>query len=145
MLGEHDLLRGISEDELVQIRLLMPTREFEAGSHVFDPSDESADEMLLVMGGRLSVYLSLPNGDRRRFATVGPGGLMGEIAFITGGARAGEFIADTDVECAVLSCEMLDKLQDSDAALKAKFLANLLGIVGGHVAQIRGEVAMIVD
>jgi glutaminase len=136
-LEHHTLFLGCTEEELVQLRLLMPTMEVAAGERAFAKFSGPADEMLLVMRGRLSAYLTITPTITRRVTTVGPGSTIGEVAFINREERAGTFVADTDVECALFTRDMLRQLLDSDPALQAKILGNMLRIVARQVGDIR--------
>jgi glutaminase len=144
-LEEHELLLGCTEEELVQLRLLMPTRETEAGGFAFDGFDGPANEILLVMRGRLSAYFELKPGSPRRFATVGPGSTMGEVAFINREPRVGKFVADTEVECVLFTRDMLKQLSESDATLQAKLLFNMLRIVSRQIVDVRAAMTALYE
>jgi glutaminase len=136
-LEHHTLFHGCSEEELVQLRLMMPTMDVPAGERAFANFEGPADEMLLVMRGRLSAYINITPTLKRRVTTVGPGQIIGELAYLNRMERAGSFIADTDVECALLTRGMLVELLESDPALQAKLLGNMLRMVARQVVDIR--------
>lgn len=140
-LEHHELLKGCSEDQLVQLRLMMPTLQVTAGEPAFASfSNDPAEEILLVMRGRLSAFIEIKPGLTRRITTVGPGSTMGEVAFINRMPRAGRFIADTDVECAVVNREMLRELRANDPTLQARILANMTRIVARQIVDVRAAV-----
>ncbi len=126
-LSEHVLLAGLSDAQLEFVQGLMTKRELSAGEQLFAEGD-TADEMYLVTAGRLSSYAHVA-GDRRRFATMGPGALIGELALVTGSARSADLVADSAVVCWALPHSKLDQLRGQEAEMRAKLLANLLSIV----------------
>ena len=62
------------------------------------PPGEPAEELFLVTGGRLSVWVPVGGGDARRLATLEAGGIVGELAFLGRDQRTADVYADTEVE-----------------------------------------------
>ena len=75
--------------------------------------------------GGVSVFVPQAGGTRRRLATFSAGMVFGEMAVIDRAARSAMIIADTEVECDVLSLENFDRLGVSHPATKIKLLNNL--------------------
>ncbi len=141
-LAEHEALAGLSQAALAQVSLLVQTRRFAAGDLVLERGAD-ADEVILVMEGELSVLLSLADGTSRRVATLRAGMLLGEMSFIDRQQRTSDVRADTDVECAVLTREGLNALDDIDPRVRSQFLANVLRIVNQRAQQARAELAWL--
>ena len=127
-LGDHSLLSGLSEPQLAEVVALMERHELAAGEHLFHAGDV-ADQLYLVTRGRLSAFIELRPGELRRVSTAGPGGLIGEIAFVTGSTRSATVRIDSDVEYWTLPHNSLRELRNAEPALQAVLLINLLNIV----------------
>lgn len=127
-LSEHALLAGLSDEQLELIKAKMHPLEVPAGEYLFHIGDD-AQELFLVTSGRLSAFVELVPGEPRRIQTVGPGGLIGEIAFVTGSSRSASVTVDADMTCWTLPHAAIRELRGADAELRATMLANLLGIL----------------
>ncbi|MFT4049253.1 MAG: glutaminase A [Solirubrobacterales bacterium] len=127
-LREHALLDGLTDEQFAHVESIMSPREVTAGEHLFDFGDPAGD-LFLITRGRLSAFVDLRPGEPRRIQTVGPGGLIGELAFITESARTATVIVDADVTCWCLPHSAIRSLAGGDAELRATLLANLLRVV----------------
>jgi anti-anti-sigma regulatory factor len=126
-LRDHPLLAGLDDEQFETMRSRMTQKRFVAGDYLFHLGDP-ADELFLITGGRLSSFVDL-QGEPRRVATLGPGGLLGDLAFVMGAARAADVRVDADVDCWLLPHAVIDALRDDSAELRATLLANLLTLV----------------
>lgn len=124
----HALLAGLSDEQFAIVAEKMTRREFKAGEFLFHTGD-SAKDLFLIVEGRLSAFVHLGSGETRRIQTAGPGGLIGELAFVTGSHRTADVRVDADVTCWLLPHTGIDELRGADAEMRATLLANLLGIV----------------
>ena len=114
-LGEHELLAGLTADELDR---LVP----ELGSHLGPAGSllvrqgEPATEVFLVVQGTLSVIRETSDGESRRLTTLSAGGTFGELAFVERRSRAADVRADSAVECRTLSYATIDALAGTRSA-----------------------------
>jgi glutaminase len=127
-LRDHALLGGLSADQFARVESLAVRREVAAGEHLFSFGD-AADELFLITRGRLSAFVDFAPGEPRRIQTVGPGGLIGELAFITESARTATVVVDADVTCWSIAHREITSLAGTDAELRATLLGNLLRVV----------------
>jgi glutaminase len=127
-LRDHQLFAGLSEDQFKQVEVLMEHHEFAKGEPLFHAGD-NADELYVVTRGRLSAFVELSPGEQRRVSTVGPGAMIGEIAFVTGSARTASVKVDSDLECWTLPHSSLLELRNAEPEMQAIMLANLLQII----------------
>jgi glutaminase len=127
-LRDHQLFAGLSEEQFQQVAGLMEHHEFDKGESLFEAGD-SADELYIVTRGRLSAFIELQPGEQRRVSTVGPGAMIGEIAFVTGSARTASVRIDSDLECWTLPHASLLSLRSAEPQMQAIMLANLLQII----------------
>ena len=66
-----------------------------------------------------------PGEERHRLASFSPGMCFGEMAFIDGAPRSADIVAETDVDCHLLSLDDFQKLSRSHPAIKIKLLEQL--------------------
>lgn len=135
-LRDHALLAGLTDEQFELVKAKMTPREVAAGEHLFHTGD-AANDLFLVTRGRLSAFVEFVPGDLRRIQTVGPGGLIGEIAFVTGSSRGADVKVDSDVTCWMLPHAGIAELRDGDAEMRATLLANLLGIIAVDANQLQ--------
>ena len=92
---------------------------------------------------KLSVTLSLGNGEKKRLATVSAGMVLGELAIVGERTRSADVWADTAVECYVLTMVDLERLRETDPALACVVLANLLRITSRLARKTNEELALL--
>jgi glutaminase len=141
-LREHELFRGLTTEQVVELGRRLPLHRFDAGSLVIRRGD-AAEAMFLLTEGHLSVTLELPGGGTKRLATLSPGMVFGELAILSRGTRAADVWADTEVECYLLSADELARLGETDPGLKCTLLENLLRIVSRLARRMNDELALL--
>jgi CRP-like cAMP-binding protein len=117
-------------------------REFRPGEALVRYG-EPAEELYLVTGGRLSVWVPVGPGEARRLATLEAGAMVGELAFLGRERRTADVCADTEVEAWVLHHDAFDRLAAADPATTTVFLATLLRIVAGIARRMTDEVVQL--
>jgi len=122
-LVDFELLVGFTEEEVATLEALLGSRSTVAGEVIIRVGAE-ADELFLLSKGRVSVFVG-SDGLRRRLATFSPGMVFGEMALFDRSPRSATIIADSDVECRILTLEALDRLGEEQPGIKIKVLENL--------------------
>jgi glutaminase len=140
-LAEHELTRGLLPSEIERLRSLMVRRRYATGDLLVGAGDP-ATELFVVVGGRLSVSLPLAGGERRRLTTLTAGSIFGELALLGRDRRTADVVADSAVDCEVLSINAFTALGRADP-LRAVLLENLLRIVSRTARRMTGELAML--
>lgn len=123
-LAAHRLARGLDPDRLAALEEALVPRRFEAGERIFAAGDP-ADAGFLLLEGEVTLELQI-DGSPRRLSTLTPGHSFGEFAFADASARPVGARAETDGECLLLTLEAFERLGESDPALQAALLRNLL-------------------
>jgi CRP-like cAMP-binding protein len=129
-------------DVVERLRASLERREYRPGDALVRQG-EPAEELFLVTGGRLSVWVPIGAGDARRLATLEAGGMVGELAFLGREQRTADVRADTVVEAYVLRHETFLRLAAVDPATTTVFLATLLRIVAGIARRMTEEVVQL--
>ncbi len=137
-LADHHLARGLDAERLAHLEGLLQRHRFTSGELIMAAGDP-ADEIFLLMAGEVSLRLRLDDGTPRRLATLTPGMSFGELAVLGDEARAAEAVADGDVELAVLDAADFAALRESDPALQAALLTNMLSGAYELVARATAE------
>jgi anti-anti-sigma regulatory factor len=139
-LAEHPAFAGLDRDTVECLERVMERRQFRSGEALVRHG-EPAEELFVITGGRLSVWVPVGAQDARRLATLEAGQLVGELAFLGRERRTADVYCDTEVEAYVLTTAAFDALARSDPATTTVFLATLLRIVSGIARRMTAEVA----
>jgi glutaminase len=121
---EYELCRNFSADELKIVSTFLKRQTYRAGEAIIHIGD-AAREFFLLARGSVSVFIPQDGGTRRRLATFSTGMVFGEMAVMDRAPRSAMIVADTEVECDVLSLENFDKLGVRHPGTKIKLLTNL--------------------
>jgi glutaminase len=141
-LAEHPLCQGLSSAAVQALERSLEARRFERGTLLVSRGDTSR-EFYFVLRGEVSVGLTLPDGQYRRLATLGPGMGFGELGVMGGGERSADVRADGDVECLVLGSEAFERLGREAPDAKIVLLENMLRNAAVTVNRLTREVAAL--
>jgi glutaminase len=123
-LAEHRLARGLDPARLASLEESLVPRRFEEGERIFVVGDP-ADAAFLLLEGEVTLELEV-DGTHRRLSTLTPGFSFGEFAFVDATARPVSVRAETAGECLVLTLDAFERMGDTEPALQAALLRNLL-------------------
>jgi glutaminase len=121
---EYELCERFTADELKIFSTLLKRQTYRPGETIIHVGD-AAREIFLLARGSVSVFVPQEGGTRRRLATFSTGMVFGEMAMLDHAPRSAMIVADSEVECDVLSLENFDKLGARHPATKIKLLTNL--------------------
>jgi glutaminase len=134
--ADYLLFKEFSGAELEAIQPLLQARNFKRGHNIISAGDD-AHEVFFLTRGNVSVFL--PGEERHRLATFSPGMSFGEMAFVDGAARSANIVADTDVECHLLTLEDFQKFGKTHPAIKIKLLEQLCLDLTGKLRKANRE------
>lgn len=123
-LAEHRLTRGLDAAMLDRLEQVLEPRPFEVEEMLFAAGDPATD-LYLLLAGEVTVEIEL-DGHRRRLATLTPGLAFGEVALADVPSRPVSVRGERAGECLVLSLDAFDSLGQSDPALQAALMRNIL-------------------
>jgi CRP-like cAMP-binding protein len=103
---------------------MLSTRSFAAGDVIFEEG-QAASEMLIILQGKVSVILTLPNGFTYRVNTCTPGMTFGEMGLLDRSPRSATVRADTSILALSLSAEVFEALLNEHPLISAKLLGNI--------------------
>ena len=123
-IAKYELCKTFTAGELKTFAAFLQRRGYQPGETIIHLGDE-AREMFFLAQGSVSVFVPQSGSTRRRLATFSAGMIFGEMAMIDGAPRSAMIIADSAVECDVLSLEDFDGLAGTHPVIKIKLLKNL--------------------
>ena len=134
--ADHLLFKKFTDAELKIIQPLLQPRSFKCGQKIICAGDD-AREVFFIARGNVSVFL--PGEERRRLATFSPGMSFGEMALLDGAPRSAIIVADTDVECDLLTLEDFQSLEKTHPVIKIKMLEQICLDLTGKLRKANRE------
>ena len=119
--AESDLVEQLAtvfttRDDAERIRAYFTPMDFSAGETLIRQGDR-ADGLYYLQSGRMTVFLELPDGGRRRLSVFREGTILGEMGLYSGHARSSSVVAEGPCRIYHLSLEQFWSLQRDDPAL----------------------------
>jgi glutaminase len=122
--ADYEIFAGLTKAEIGVVVALLEPRSAAAGERVIEIGAE-ANEFFVIVRGRASARLPIDDGGHRRLATFTAGMVFGELAVIDGAPRSAEIVADTDLDCHVLSVAAFQRLGETHPQIKIALLKNM--------------------
>jgi len=141
-LRDFRLFRDFNEQELAALSSYVGERSLRQGEKVFR-SGEQGDELYLVRRGILRVLLPLEGGKYHHQATIGQGGVIGELAFLDRGVRSADVEARVDTDLYVLSRSRFNELARANAAMGVQVFARLALSIAESLRQSEAELRVL--
>jgi len=126
-LGAVRLFSGLSKRELRQLARLVKERQFRPGVDVVKEGTMSGVGFFIVAEGEASVSV-----DGQEVSRIGPGDHFGELALLSGDARAATVTAITRLRCHVIAFWDFRKFAKEHPDVAWKLLQHLAGMITGE-------------
>ena len=97
-LAQVEIFGGLKADELRAVAEHLIYAPFVQGDTI-TKQGAVAHSLYLVITGDVDVWVEVPDGERVRVNSLGPGNVLGEMGLMTGEPRTATATAHTDVEC----------------------------------------------
>lgn len=117
----------IPQDMVQRLSALGRKSHFNAGEVVWT-AGSPIDHLLIIVDGRIRVVRE-GGGRQHVIHTEGPGGMLGEVPFYTGGPAPATAIAVVPTSCVVLTHRAIESAIAADPSLAWMLLARLAGRV----------------
>jgi glutaminase len=139
---DFELFTGLSpaDIEVIANRL---TRQAYARDELIMAQGEPASKLFLLARGKVSIKLDLPGGKTKRLATLSPGLVFGEMAWIERSRRSAAVIADTDSLCYKLDMDDFDAMVSDHNNIKVRIQENLLRIFSRNLRKANDEIGVL--
>jgi glutaminase len=137
--AEYELFRAFSAADLAVVEPLLQLKKYQSGQKIIEAGD-AATEIFFLAKGRVSVMLS--GEETRRLATFSPGMSFGEMALLDGAPRSADIVADSEVECHLLTAKDFAFLGEKHPAIKIKMLEKLCLDLTGKIRKANRELSV---
>jgi SulP family sulfate permease len=142
-LFDMGMFAGRKAETLADLAHAVESVSVPAGGHVFRQG-EAGDQIYFVRRGSVRIELHV-GGRRLHVASFGQADFFGEIAFLDGGARSADAIAERDCELFALSRQRFDALAREHPRLGQAVLAALARALALRLRAADGEIATLED
>jgi CRP-like cAMP-binding protein len=112
---------SLGPEELAAVAPFIQRKKFAPNQLVFSKGDR-AEELFIVISGRLKLSVLSPDGRELAFRTSGPGEVIGEIAALDGNVRTADMTAISDSELLALGRKSLTRLLESRPAFTTEVI-----------------------
>jgi glutaminase len=122
--SSYELFKGLSPAQVETLGPYLKPRLYRKGESIIH-GGEQADHLFFLATGTVSVLAQDNESIPRRIATFSAGMTFGEMAVLDRAPRSAMIVADTDVECDLLSVEDFERFGQTHVEVKSALLENL--------------------
>lgn len=117
------LMQLTLDDALTVVSYMLPRKIAEGTTFITEGDTTDTGYMMLLLEGEVTVESIVVSRHAPVTVTVlGPGSLIGEMGMVDGQARLASCTASSEVRCAILSRDALEKLSKDDPHTAAKLM-----------------------
>jgi SulP family sulfate permease len=138
-LADSDLGTLLQPGQLQALHSIMRPHSFAVGQQIF-VQGEAGDELYFVIRGEIDVRLPTTAHHYKRLAKLGPGMVLGEIAFLEAAIRTATAVAVLPCEVLVLDRAGFERLQQQHPDAAVGLLLSLSKIISERLRWADGEV-----
>ncbi|NMD08309.1 MAG: cyclic nucleotide-binding domain-containing protein, partial [Phyllobacteriaceae bacterium] len=133
-IGQTLLDLGRNHKRCGDLLALMEQVRLAAGDALILASQQEKD-VFFVVSGQMGVHLPASSGNAIRVRSMGPGTIVGEIAYLTGHPRNADVICEEDAEVLKLSEASIKRLEENDRDLAALLMLIFSRSLAAKLAQ----------
>jgi SulP family sulfate permease len=138
-----DLLREFGRAPLNVLEACLEERTCAKGSAVFSQGDEG-DELFIIRRGRVRIVLPLATRGHH-VATFARGDSFGEVAFLDGGKRTADAMADQETSLFVLSRKRFDEASQETPQAASRLFQSLAHLLAARLRTTNNELSALQD
>jgi CRP-like cAMP-binding protein len=120
----------------------MTKQRYRQGENIIQQG-EPASQLYLLAQGQVSIKITLPDGKIKRLATLSPGLVFGEMAWIERSERSAAVSVDVDALCYKLDITDFDAMMVDHAALNVKLLENMCRLFSRNLRKANMEIGVL--
>ena len=139
---EFELFAGLGPTDIEVIANRLVQQSYARGELIV-AQGEPASKLFLLASGKVSIKLQLPGGKSKRLATLSPGLVFGEMAWIERGKRSAAVTADLDSTCYQLDMNDFDAMVSEHSDIKVRIQENLLQIFSRNLRKANDEIGVL--
>jgi CRP/FNR family transcriptional regulator, cyclic AMP receptor protein len=124
MLTAPTALMQLSRDEgKVVVSFMSPKKIAEGTTFMKEGDIRDTGYMMLLLDGEVTIEsITVSRTEPVTVTVLGPGSLIGEMGLLDGEPRSASCTATTDISCAILTREALEKLMNEEPRVGAKLM-----------------------
>ncbi len=122
------LFRELSDAELEVVMRKVFEKTYKKGSTLF-VEGMPGEVLYIITEGGIDITKKTKEGGEIEIAKLGPGEIVGEMSLIDSGARTASGKTGTDSKLIVVTKKSFNEILESDPAIAAKILMELLRVV----------------
>jgi SulP family sulfate permease len=134
----------VDHDVAVKVAAYCDRMDFSRGATLIEQGTPSAD-IFFVERGHASVSVASDGHTPVRLATVGPGAILGEVAFYLGEQRSASVIAEEDMIVWRFSRESIERLQAEMPDIGLRFHEGIATMLAKRLMQTNHLVRLLAD
>ena len=138
LLGEFELFKGLSEQDLALIASKAIKAEYDENQEVFHEQSTESD-LYILTEGRVQIVGALGKTDSATIHTILPGKLFGEFAFIDGQPRSATAVAIQKSTVFKIPSQDIYAIFEQDAKMGYITMRNLARILARRIRQTAHE------
>lgn len=127
-----NVLEGLSEEEISRLEAVCQVQSLAADEAVFSEGDEGHD-LFIIRSGRIRISKAISISVDRTLATLGSGGVFGELAMVGEGTRSASAVAVEPSRLLVLSREGFESLVDNEPVLGLKVMGRFSAMLADRL------------
>jgi len=135
------MFSGRKQETVDDLRQCIEARTVRRGEHVFCHGD-AGDEIFFIRKGSVRIEL-IAGGKQLHLASFGRADFFGEIAFLDGGCRSADAVAECDCELFVLSRRRFDAVAQAHPRLGQSVFAALARALALRLRAADGEISTL--
>ena len=137
-LRDMDLFAGRHDDTLADFAARMQSRSYAAGEKIFARGD-AGQELFLIRRGLVRIEIALSEREHHHVSTFGRGDFFGEMAFLDGGTRSADAIAERATDLFILPRTDFDALADDHKKTAIQLLAGVARVLALRLRDTNSE------
>ena len=135
---DFDLFREFDEAELGSLTACLGERSLAQDEKVFSQGEEGG-KLFLIRRGSVRILLPLAGGTRHHVATIGRGGVFGELSFLDNSVRSADAEAKVATDLYILPRSCFNARSRADSAFGVRVFARLAAEIAERLRQTDAE------
>lgn len=127
-----NVLEGLSEVEVARLEAVCQVENLSTDEVFFKEGDEG-DDLFIIRSGRIRISKAISVAVDRTLATLGPGGVFGELAMVGEGTRTASAVALEPTRLLVLSRDGFDALIEREPVLGLKVMGRFAAMLADRL------------
>jgi diguanylate cyclase (GGDEF)-like protein len=139
-----DIFSDLNNDEALMLFSRMKSRTFDAGESLFKEGD-SGDQLYIIVSGRVSITVNLPDGKELILSEISGGNFFGEMSIIERAPRSATCRTLEKTECLSLHADDFNALIEEYPATASSIMNRMLAITAQRLVNVGSFLSQMVQ